>query len=256
MKKDIQKVIVLNKKEGETPLEALSLFRSTHKSFKDIPMTYAGRLDPMASGLLIILIGEECKKKDEYLKLDKEYEFDVLFGFATDTYDILGKVTAKACKEHLDALNAKSLEKEILKNLKYFKGTFIQKYPIYSSRTVNGKPLFEYGREGKEVEIPEREVYVKSLKFLKLRKINNKKLLEKIGKRIRKVNGDFRQKEIIHIWKKELKTEETFFIASFKVKCSGGTYVRGIAQDLGEKMGLPTLAYTIKRTKIGKYDNV
>jgi tRNA U55 pseudouridine synthase TruB len=91
---------------------------------------------------------------------------------------------------------------------------------------------------------------------IKLRKINNKKLLEKIGKRIRKVNGDFRQKEIIHIWKKELKTEETFFIASFKVKCSSGTYVRGIAQDLGEKMGLPALAYTIKRTKIGKYDNV
>jgi tRNA U55 pseudouridine synthase TruB len=59
LKKDIQKIIVLNKKEGETPLEALSLFRSTHKSFKDVPMTYAGRLDPMASGLLVILIGEE-----------------------------------------------------------------------------------------------------------------------------------------------------------------------------------------------------
>jgi tRNA pseudouridine55 synthase len=257
LKKDIQKIIVLNKKEGETPLEALSLFRSTHKSFKDVPMTYAGRLDPMASGLLVILIGEECKKKDEYLKLDKEYEFDVLLGFATDTYDILGKVISKACKEHLDTLNAISLEKEILKNLKYFKGTFIQKYPIYSSRTVNGKPLFEYGREGKDVEIPEREVHVKSLKFLKLRKINNKKLLENIEKRINKVHGDFRQKDILNIWHKELKNKkQVFYIGSFKMRCRSGTYVRGIAQSLGEKIGLPALAYTIKRTKIGKYDNV
>jgi tRNA pseudouridine55 synthase len=161
------------------------------------------------------------------------------------------------CKEHLDALNAKSLEKEILKNLKYFKGTFIQKYPIYSSRTVNGKPLFEYGREGKDVEIPEREVHVKSLKFLKLRKINNKKLLENIEKRINKVHGDFRQKDILNIWHKELKNKkQVFYIGSFKMRCRSGTYVRGIAQSLGEKIGLPALAYTIKRTKIGKYDNV
>jgi len=55
-------------------------------------MTYAGRLDPLAEGLLLVLTGEECKNKEKYLGLDKEYEVDVLFGFATDTYDILGKV--------------------------------------------------------------------------------------------------------------------------------------------------------------------
>jgi tRNA U55 pseudouridine synthase TruB len=123
--------------------------------------------------------------------------------------------------------------------------------------TVNGKPLFEYGREGKDVEIPEREVHVKSLKFLKLRKINNKKLLENIEKRINKVHGDFRQKDILNIWHKELKNKkQVFYIGSFKMRCRSGTYVRGIAQSLGEKIGLPALAYTIKRTKIGKYDNV
>ncbi|MEK7588399.1 MAG: hypothetical protein AAB438_01125 [Patescibacteria group bacterium] len=253
LNQSLKKIIVLNKHEGETPLEILEVFRRKHGKYKDIKMTYAGRLDPMASGLLIILTGEECKKKDEYLKLDKEYEFEVLFGFATDTYDILGKVIAHACEEHLQALSVKSLEKDINKNLKYFKGTFIQKYPIYSSRTVEGKPLFEYGREGKEVDIPEREVNVKSLKFLKLRKINNKKLLENIEKRVSKVNGDFRQKEILNIWKKELKKEETFFVGSFKIKCSSGTYVRGIANSLGEKMGIPALAFSIKRTKIGKW---
>ncbi|MDQ3244755.1 MAG: tRNA pseudouridine(55) synthase TruB, partial [bacterium] len=88
----VKSFYLLNKKEGETPLEALESFRVKAKIGKEVKMTYAGRLDPMASGLLIILAGEECKNKEKYLRLDKEYNFEVLFGFATDTYDILGKV--------------------------------------------------------------------------------------------------------------------------------------------------------------------
>ena len=88
----MKKLLVLNKREGETPLEALENWRLKHKKYKDVKMTYAGRLDPMASGLLVILAGEETKNKEKYLGLDKEYEFEVLFGFSTDTYDILGKI--------------------------------------------------------------------------------------------------------------------------------------------------------------------
>lgn len=254
MKQVIKKIILLNKKEGETPLSALSFFRSKNKVYKDVPMTYAGRLDPMASGLLLILVGEETKNKEKYLALDKEYEFEVLFGFATDTYDILGKVTNSTI---LTNYRIDNLEKLIKNNLKYFKGKFIQKYPIYSSKTVAGKPLFQYGRDGVEVEIPEREVNVKSLNFLKLRIINNKKLLENIEKRIKKVVGDFRQEEILKIWKKELNPQNKalgdYYVGNFKVKCTSGTYVRGLANSLGKKIGIPALAYAIKRTKIGKY---
>ncbi len=249
----MQKVVVINKKEGETPLEAVSLFRKKHKEYKDTSMTYAGRLDPMASGLLIILAGEECKNKEKYLKLDKEYEFEVLFGFATDTYDILGKVTARQVDTRLDK---KELETKIKENLKYFKGKLVQKYPVYSSKTVKGKPLFMYGREGKDVEIPEREINIRRLKFLKLRKINSDNLLKNIEKRILKVKGDFRQEEILKKWQEALVVGSNpyyYFIASFKIKCSSGTYVRGIANSLGEKILTKTLAYSIKRTKIGKY---
>lgn len=65
---------------GETPLEALERFRREQGIAADVPMTYAGRLDPMAEGLLLILLGEECKNKEKYLGLDKEYEVEVLFG--------------------------------------------------------------------------------------------------------------------------------------------------------------------------------
>ncbi|MDQ5954357.1 MAG: tRNA pseudouridine55 synthase [Patescibacteria group bacterium] len=246
----MKKVIVLNKKEGETPLLSLESFRIRHKEYKDVKITYAGRLDPMASGVLVILAGEECKNKEKYLKLDKEYEFEVLFGLSTDTYDILGKIV-KCTRQDLVQ---KELEKSIKNNLKYFKGKFVQSYPLYSSKTVAGKQLFEYARGGEEVEVPEHQVEVKSLKFLKIKKITSKKLLEGIERRVSKVSGDFRQKEIIKIWQKNLKNKDNnFYTASFKIKCGSGTYVRSISNDLGEKIGIPTLALTIVRTKVGKW---
>src|SRR3989344_1098603 len=123
--------LLLNKQEGATPFSVLETFRKRHKKYKDEKMTYAGRLDPMASGLLLILVGNEVKNKEKYLKLGKEYKFEILFGFATDTYDILGKVV------HFDILqNIKisELGQEIKKNLKFFTNRWKQKYPAYSSR--------------------------------------------------------------------------------------------------------------------------
>jgi len=254
----MQKVIILNKKEGETPLEALENFRAKHKEYKEVKMTYAGRLDPMASGVLIILAGEETKNKEKYLNYDKEYEFQILFGFATDTYDILGKVITCVRQDLTqDKVYARQdLVKLIKKNLKYFIGERIQKYPIYSSKTVKGKPLFVYARENEEVEIPERKVFIKQIRFLGLKKITNKKLLENIERRVKKVKGDFRQKEILKIWQQQIQQGlPSLRIGEFKVKCSSGTYVRGIANSLGEKIDIPALAFSIKRTKVGKFKN-
>lgn len=251
----MKKIIILDKKEGETPLQVLEKFRRKYKEYRDEKMTYAGRLDPMAKGLLLVLTGEETKNKEKYLALDKEYEFEILFGFATDTYDILGKVVKNT---EVRPMYKVKLTENIDESLKYFTGKFIQKYPIYSSKTVKGKQLFHYAREGVEIEIPEREVFVKELKFLKLRKISDRQLLANIERRIKKVQGDFRQEEIIKIWKKNLNTKRSissgeFILASFKIKCGSGTYVRGIANSLGEVIGIPALAFSIKRTKIGKW---
>lgn len=249
MNQKIKKVITVDKREGETPLEALEGFRAKNKGYAGLPMTYAGRLDPMASGVLILLAGEETKNKEKYLAFDKEYEFEVLFGFATDTYDILGQVIS-----HKSDLWLGGCKKIIFDNLKYFTGKFTQKYPMYSSKTVAGKPLFAYARSGQEVEAPEREVNVKSLKLVKIRKITNKKLLENIEKRIQKVKSDFRQKEILKIWQKKLNSGHSVStIVSFKIRCGSGTYVRSIANALGERIKIPALAFSIKRTRVGKY---
>ncbi|MEK7564409.1 MAG: hypothetical protein AAB510_02470 [Patescibacteria group bacterium] len=257
----MKKVVVIDKKEGETPLAALDNFRLKNKGYEKIKMTYAGRLDPMARGLLLVLTGEEVKNKDKYLALTKEYVFEVLFGFSTDTYDILGKVTSPPVFRYIKSYNRKNLSNSIKDNLKYFKGGFIQTYPAYSSKTVDGKALFVYAREGLDVPVTTREVNVKNLEFLSLRKISGKKLLSNIEKRIAKVEGDFRQQIILNMWDEKLNTkidkvDQEFFIAKFVTTCSSGTYVRAIANALGEKMCVPALAYMIKRTKIGRYGKI
>jgi tRNA U55 pseudouridine synthase TruB len=107
------------------------------------------------------------------------------------------------------------------------------------------------------VELPTREVNVKSLKFIKSSSVSSNNLLSNIEKRIEKVKGDFRQKEILKLWNRYLHTSMLkYTIVSFKIKCSSGTYVRGIANSLGEKIGIPALAFSIKRTKIGKWSKI
>jgi tRNA U55 pseudouridine synthase TruB len=69
-----QNKIILNKPIGETPLEIINYYKRLHPEYRYLPMTYAGRLDPLAEGVLLLLAGEECLKKDEYLSLSKEYE--------------------------------------------------------------------------------------------------------------------------------------------------------------------------------------
>jgi tRNA pseudouridine55 synthase len=148
---------------------------------------------------------------------------------------------------------SKKLRERIKENLKYFTGKFIQEYPMYSSRTVKGKALFKYARDGEDVEIPKHQVYVASIKLLKISEISGKKLLQNINKRIKKVTGDFRQEEILKIWHKQIQLRDKFQVADFKISCSSGTYVRGIVDSLGRRMKIPALAFSINRTKIGKW---
>jgi tRNA pseudouridine55 synthase len=119
-------------------------------------MTYAGRLDPMAEGVLIVLTGEKNKEREAYTGLDKDYEFEFILGLETDTHDVLGKITETKQPKVIS-------EKDIQNALKKFTGKFKQKYPAYSSKVVGGVPLFDLARKGKlaTVVMPDHEVEVK-----------------------------------------------------------------------------------------------
>jgi tRNA pseudouridine55 synthase len=244
MSKDIA---ILYKKIGQTPLECIEELKKNESKISKLPMTYAGRLDPLAEGLLIALIGDKCKEKEKYLKLNKIYELDILFGFSTDTYDLLGKITKYKNKDY----------KKRDYPLADFIGQIEQEYPVFSSKTVSGKPLFYLAKEGKlkTITIPKNKVYIKKIEIIKKYKISGKKLQEKIHNNINLVKGDFRQKEILKIWNKKLqnKENELFSILKLKVSCGSGVYMRSLAHNLGEKINIPALAFHIKRTKIGKW---
>src|SRR6185437_15178485 len=185
-----------------------------------------------------------------YLNMNKEYTLDVLFGFATDTYDILGKVIESGEVEGVTA-------KAISKALNEFRGKLQQEYPPYSSKTVDGKALFEWAREGAlhALVMPSRSVTVYEIDITGLYKIKEAQLLHYIETSVSKVNGDFRQEEVLRLWKQNLKQNGTreFPAATIKISCSSGTYARSIAHGLGEELGVPALALHILRTQVGEY---
>ncbi len=247
-----QTLIITYKALGETPLEALERVRLEKGISQTLPMTYAGRLDPMAEGLLILLVGEECKKRQEYLGLDKVYETEVLFGVETDTHDLLGILTNR--ESRIQNSESRINKKEIEEKLQKYKGTFVQEYPMYSSKTVDGKPLFMYAREGEEVEVPTREVEVFSIDILEEREIRAEELLQKVSEKISLVKGDFRQEETLRLWRESLQNStEQFKIIKFKIHCGSGFYVRQFAMSLGNDLGCGALAFSIKRIKIGDF---
>ena len=118
-------------------------------------------MDPMATGVLIMGIGKGTKQLQGFLECTKSYEATILFGAATDTYDVLGKVLRRAEYKHV----AKKGVEEVLAR---FRGNIMQRPPIYSALRMQGKRLYEYAREGKEVpkEIQERPVKVEELELI------------------------------------------------------------------------------------------
>ena len=248
----MDKILNLYKEIGETPLERMTKWRKLHPELEFTPMTYAGRLDPMAEGVLLVLYGEIVNEKTKYLSLIKEYEFEILFGFYTDTYDILGKVVSIYENENIK-IEKNSIEK-VFSNMI---GKNEMPYPPFSSRPVFGKPLFVWAKEDRldEISIPNHIVEIFSLKILGKIEIDKRELLKNIEDKINKVNGDFRQKEILSIWKSVVSKSN---LKSFPIiKCiagvGSGTYIRQIAHILGEKIGIPAVTYSIKRTQIGDY---
>lgn len=248
----MKNVINVYKPTSLTPLQAIQKFKINHPIFKSKKVGFAGRLDPMAEGVLLLLIGEENKKAKKYIKLEKEYNFDVLFGLNTDTYDILGKITSNQLNKPIKNLNNK-----IKRFTSSSTGKINQSYPPYSSVRVNGKPLFFWARKGKvnKVTVPTKQRKVFKFQMLKSYSIKKNSLKEKIIKKIITLEGDFRQKAIIQNWQYLFgKTKiKKFRVYRFNVTCSSGTYVRSLVHEMGKFTESGAIALNIKRTNVGNY---
>ncbi len=251
---------VLHKKRGETPLEALTAWKAQHPAYQDVRASYAGRLDPMASGKLLVLLGEECKNQKKYTGLDKEYEIEILLDVGTDTGDILGLPSLSDISTHP---SVPQLEEIFMKE----KGSHEREYPAYSSKTVKGIPLFLYALQGKldTISIPTHTETIYKTKILAVINLSLEEVSERIEKGLavvprdpaesKKEGADFRQDEVRAQWQSLLSSlpSRNFTLIRVRVAAGTGTYMRSLAERVGEALRTRAVALSIHRTRIGKF---
>lgn len=240
--------LLIDKPEGWTSFDVVAKIRGHIRAQyaqkgekptkKQLKVGHAGTLDPFATGLLIILIGEATKKADEFLKLDKTYEFTAQLGEVSSTGDPEGVITPYT-DGHSDLTHSKqgenkteqgelALQKSRINNqesrsiptkeailavLENFTGEIIQTPPAYSAIKIDGKRAYKLAREGKEVAIPSRKVTISRLEL---------------------VEYDY---------------------PTLKCICdvSSGTYIRSLAEDIGKSLGTGAYCKELRRTRIGTW---
>lgn len=148
----INGIILINKPEGWTSQDVLSKLK---RHFHVDKIGHAGTLDPLATGLLVVLLGSSTKLSDYLLSDEKEYECEIMIGKSSDTEDITGKIIDTKKVNKIDNID---------KVLNEMIGTLEQQPPMYSSVRYNGRKLYELARDGIVVEREKRLIKIKSIK--------------------------------------------------------------------------------------------
>lgn len=199
-------IIIINKGKNYTSNDVVSIVKKITKS----KVGHTGTLDPNATGVLPLLIGNATKVSKYLINHDKEYEVVLQLGIRTETADVEGKVIEQK-EVTAEMLNKDNIEEK----LQQFIGKQEQIPPIYSAIKVNGKKLYEYARKGQEVELKPRQIKIYSIQLVG---INEK------------------EKQI-----------------SFKVKCSKGTYIRSLCEDISKKLGTVGYMKELNRLQVGEF---
>ncbi len=197
-------ILVINKQPGMTSHDVVSIIR---KKFKMRRVGHAGTLDPLATGVLVILLGPATKLFDKFVNFDKAYNATLKLGVTTTTADIEGKITKEVPIEYVTTQN-------IEEAFKRFEGDIKQKPPMVSAVKYKGQRLYKLARNGIEVEREARDIKISLLKILK--------------------------SDLPYI--------------KFYLECSKGTYVRKLAEDIGEVLGCGACISQIERTKVGPFN--
>ncbi len=193
-------ILNIYKEKGWTSFDVVAKLRGILHIKK---IGHTGTLDPDAEGVLPVCIGRATRAVEQLMDHDKEYETVLLLGEKTDTGDITGKVIQeKDVPEDEDLIRAAAAS---------FVGGYDQIPPMYSALKVNGKRLYEYAREGIEVEREARFVSIPSLEIMEIR--------------------------LPRVW--------------MSISCGRGTYIRALCEDIAEKAGTAGCMESLIRTRVG-----
>ena len=200
---DFYGLILVNKPVGITSFKLVYIIK---KKLNVKKVGHCGTLDPLASGLMIVLVGKYTKLQEKFMKQDKVYLATIKLGIRTDSGDLDGKIISQSDYSHIKKIDIKNA-------LNSFIGKISQIPPMYSALKVNGKKLYELARKGITIERKPREITIYNIDFL-----------------------DFKK--------------DTF---SIRIKCSSGTYIRTLAEDIGKKINTDTVLINLVREEIGNY---
>ena len=152
-------ILIVNKSDGFTSRDVVN---KLSKVFNTKKIGHTGTLDPIAKGVLVVVLGKYTKLCEDLTQTYKEYIATFKLGILTDTLDITGNI--------IDEKICNVSEEEIRNVISSYKCIYNQEVPIYSSVKINGKKLYEYARNGEEVTLPKREVDIKSIEVLEINK--------------------------------------------------------------------------------------
>lgn len=195
-------ILNINKPEGWTSQDVVAKLRGRLHIRR---VGHTGTLDPMATGVLPVCFGKATRIIEYYDDDFKTYEAEMKLGMVTDTLDITGTV--------LETKPVDVSEDDVIQTIDSFRGWITQIPPKYSALKVNGKPLYKYAREGVEVEIKSRKIYVEDIQPVEVNLGENRIL--------------------------------------FRVTCSKGTYIRTICDDIGKKLGCGGTMTALQRIQSG-----
>lgn len=196
-------ILLINKPAGYTSHDIVGIVR---KKLHTKKVGHCGTLDPDAMGVLVVCVNKATKAIQFLMSDTKVYRATLSLGKSTDTYDASGKI--------LEEKEVGQISKaQVIDVLNSFLGKSKQKPPIYSAIKVNGKKLYEYARNGEEVEIKERDIEIMMIELI-----------------------DFSNNEIV-----------------FDVKCSKGTYIRSLCVDIAKKLGYPGHMSHLERRQAGRF---
>jgi tRNA pseudouridine55 synthase len=206
--------LVIDKPAGMTSHDVVQRVR---RALRMQRVGHTGTLDPIATGVLVLCVGKAVRLQRFLMARDKEYRARVRLGFATDTYDALGKPTTPLTSTvHLS-------EADIERVLAEFRGEYDQIPPMYSAKKKGGIRLYALARRGQSVERSPIRVRIDVLE-----------LVEDEGAKLRRCDDG--------------TTEFTL-----RVRCSAGTYVRALAHDIGQRLGCGAYLQGLVRTAVGEF---
>lgn len=201
-------ILIVNKPSGITSRDVVNIVGKTLNTKK---VGHTGTLDPMATGVLVLCLGNALKVCELITANDKEYIAKVILGIETETLDTTSPI--------INTKKTNITKEEIEKVLNSFKGSYLQEVPKYSAVKINGKKLYEYAREGKEIELP---------------------------------------KKMVTIYDIQLISDITYYndTTSFYIKTtvSKGTYIRSLIRDIGYKLNTYGCMDSLERTRQGIFN--